>query len=329
MSSGATGRSTLILSRHWKAADSELSFVTRALAGAASRTTEVTVVVPSEAGRPQADGAFDLLPAGVGPEGGWPDPPDGPWIAAVQAGTNVIVDEIDTTARALLRRLPLPSSVHTVAPSASEPGSPGEVALRFTGSSATVSSDSLGLHVPINPLAATHRHNGLGFTDYLLVLSDRVGMDTVAPPTPMAAWLTARFPDAHVVVVEDASAAVWRGRALRGVVSVDTRTDLWRLLAHAHLTVDLAPGPVIARECIESLRFGTPIVVPSTSAALDHAAAGGGLAYAGYAELLECVERLGAPTVRATTSDIGRRYADSQYGDPAAFVARVARVLTS
>jgi hypothetical protein len=151
----------------------------------------------------------------------------------------------------------------------------------------------------------------------------------VQPPMAMAAWLTARFPDADVVVVEDGSAAVWRGRALRGVVSVDTRTDLWRLLAHAHLTVDLAPGPIIGRECIESLRFGTPVVVPAGTAAAAHAAAGGGLTYAGYAELLDCVDRLSARVVRDRTGDVGRRYADSQYGNPAAFVSRVARVLSS
>ena len=98
----------------------------------------------------------------------------------------------------------------------------------------------------------------------------------------MVAWLTARFPDKEVVVVEDATAAVWRGRVLRGIVDVYTRTDLWRLVAHARVTVDLAPGPIIARECIESLRFGTPIVVPAESAARPHADAGGGMTFSGY-----------------------------------------------
>jgi hypothetical protein len=325
VSFGGTGRATLILSRHWRGPDSELSFVTRALAGAASRTTEVTVVVPVEADRPEADGAFDLVPAGVSPDGGWPDPAVGRWITEVRAGTTVVVDEFDASTRTLISRLPAPAAVVAVVPVGSD-GQEGMVPLRFTGSSA---SDSLGLHVPVNPLAATHRHNGLGFTDYLLVLSDRIAAAAVAPPTAMAAWLTARFPEADVVVVEDGSAAVWRGRALRGVVSVDTRTDLWRLLAHAHLTVDLAPGPVIGRECIESLRFGTPIVVPAASAAAAHAAAGGGLTYTAYAGLLEAVERLAGQRARDTMGEIGRRYADSQYGDPAAFVTRVDRMLAA
>jgi hypothetical protein len=130
-----------------------------------------------------------------------------------------------------------------------------------------------------------------------------------------------------VVVVEDACAAVWRARVLRGKVSVYTRTDLWRLLAHARVTIDLAPGPIIARECIESLRFGTPIVVPAESAARAHADAGGGLAYAGYSELLACVAHLSDDRARATMSARGRAYADARYGDQAAFVTSVTRVL--
>jgi hypothetical protein len=181
--------------------------------------------------------------------------------------------------------------------------------------------------VPINPLAATHRHNGFGFTGYILVLSDRTGTPAVAPPTPMVAWLTARFPDKEVVVVEGATAAVWRGRVLRGIVDVYTRTDLWRLVAHARVTVDLAPGPIIARECIESLRFGTPILVPAASAARPHADAGGGMTFTGYPELLAGVAHLSDDDVRATMSSRGRTYADAHYGDQRAFVDVVSRAL--
>jgi hypothetical protein len=143
----------------------------------------------------------------------------------------------------------------------------------------------------------------------------------------MAAWLTARFPDKEVVVVEDATAAVWRGRVLRGIVDVYTRTDLWRLVAHARVTIDLAPGPIIARECVESLRFGTPIVVPEKSAARPHAEAGGGMTFSGYPELLTGVAHLFDESVRAAMSSRGRSYADTHYGDPRAFVDSVARAL--
>jgi glycosyltransferase involved in cell wall biosynthesis len=129
------------------------------------------------------------------------------------------------------------------------------------------------------------------------------------------AWLTARFPSRDVVVVESAKAAVWKGRALRGVVGVATRTDLWRLLAHARLTVDLRPGNVIARECIESLRFGTPIIVPKVSVARHHAEAGGGLSYEDISELLAGVKALEDDVNRSHMSEQGRKYADLYFGD--------------
>jgi hypothetical protein len=323
MTESNADRTTLFVSRTWKLPESELSFVTRSVAGAASRTNQVTVVVPSVAGAVEPDGAFDLFGAGIGPDGSWPSPTDAVWPAGLPADTTIIADELDHPTRALLQTKAPNALIHTIASSAdvAGPSSP----LRFTGP--TDGSDVIGLHVPINPLAATHRHNGLGFTGYLLVLSDRAGAPDVVPPTPMAAWLTARFPQIEVVVIEDATAAVWRGRVLRGVVSVFTRTDLWRLLAHARVTIDLAPGPIVARECVESLRFGTPILVPHGSVARAHAEAGGGLTFSDHVELLAGVSRLADDGVRAVMSAQGQRYADGRYGDQQGFVDSVARHL--
>jgi hypothetical protein len=179
----------------------------------------------------------------------------------------------------------------------------------------------------VNPLAGAHRHRGLGFTGYVLVLTDRPSTPAVDPPTPAAAWLTSRFHDQYVVVIEGGCAAVWRGRALRGVISIDSRTDFWRLLAHSAMTVDLAPGDVIARECIESLRFGTPIVVPGGTVGANHAASGGGLAFSSTWELLACVDQLLDETERKRFARDGNEYAESLYGDPSVFVNKVARLL--
>jgi hypothetical protein len=329
MSEPVSERATLLLSRSWKVPGSELSFVTRALAGAVSRTSPVTVLVPSAAGAPEPDGAFDLIGAGVGSGGSWPAAGDAVWPGRLPPSTVIVVDEPDAGVLALLDVHASGRPVHTIMPS--DPGAPQRPLrpLRFAGSPAGDAPDFIGLHVPINPLAATHRHNGLGFTGYLLVLSDRVDAPDVATPTPMVAWLTARFPDKEVVVVEDATAAVWRGRVLRGVVDVYTRTDLWRLLAHARVTVDLAPGPIIARECIESLRFGTPVLVPADSAARPHADAGGGMTFSGYPELLAAVAHLSDDSVRAAMSSRGRSYADAHYGDPQGFVDGVSRALAA
>jgi hypothetical protein len=327
MSEPLPDRATLLLSKSWKTPGSELSFVTRALAGAISRTSPVTLLLPSAAGPTEPDGAFDLIGAGMGRDGAWPTAADAVWPGRLPTGTTIVVDEPDDSVLALLDVHAPGHPVHSIVPT--DPRAHGRPLrpLRFTGSHGTDAPDFIGLHVPINPLAATHRHNGLGFTGYLLVLSDRVGVPDGSPPTPMAAWLTARFPDKEVVVVEDATAAVWRGRVLRGVVDVYTRTDLWRLVAHARVTVDLAPGRIIARECIESLRFGTPILVPVDSAAAAHADAGGGMTFSGYRELLAGVVHLADESVRATMSSQGRRYADAHYGDQRAFVDNVARAL--
>jgi hypothetical protein len=326
MTESRSSRTTLFLSRSWKAPESELSFVTRSVAGAASRTSEVAVVVPTPAGTIESDGAFDLLGAGWGPDGTWPSPAQAAWPAGLPHDTTIIVDELDGSTRALLRARAPGCTVRTISSSDDEPSFSS---LRFTGGPEVDDADVIGLHVPINPLAATHRHNGLGFTGYLLVLSDRVAAPDVVRPTALAAWLTARFPHIEVVVVEDATAAVWRGRVLRGVVSVFTRTDLWRLLAHARVTIDLAPGRIVARECIESLRFGTPIIVPRHSVARAHADAGGGLAFGDYAELLQCVSHLADEGIRETMSSRGWKYADARYGDQQAFVDSVARALVA
>jgi hypothetical protein len=318
-------RATLILSQHWKSPESELSFVARSVAGAASRTSEVCIVLPAPAGRPEPDGAFDLLGVGTGEDGSWPGPAEATWPDGLPQGTTIVVDEPDAAALALLSHFAPEQPVHAIAAAAADRHRIAP--LRFTASPEDGTPGLIRLHVPINPLAATHRHNGLGFTGYLLVLSDRIGANGVSPPTPMVAWLTARFPDMHVVVVEDAAAAVWRGRALRGVVSVYTRTDLWRLVAHALVTIDLAPGHIVARECVESLRFGTPILVPVGSAAQPHADAGAGMSFSDYSELLACVTKLSDGGVRDRLSRSGRRYADERYGDPEAFVRSVAHAL--
>ena len=184
----------------------------------------------------------------------------------------------------------------------------------------------MGVHVPVNRLAERHRHHGFGFTDYLLVLSDRTGDHRVPPPA--AAWLSAAFNDADVVVVEDAVASAWKGRALRGKVYVDTRMDLWRLLAHANVCIDLAPGPHVARECIEAMRFGTPIIVPDDPGpGTAHARASGGATFHDESELLEGVAAFRSEPHRAEAATLARQYADAHYGDPAALVRRLRELL--
>jgi hypothetical protein len=326
MTVGITRPPVLVVSASWQGPDTELSFVTRAVAGAASRGSEVTVVTPSPAGEVVPDGAFDLRGIGRGGEEGWPDPREAQWGPPPPPGSTWLFDEAGQAALALFEAFGGGSTAFSVTPVNGD-------AVRdvrhmpFVPARDIGPSEELGMYVPVNPLAATYRHGGLGFTGYLLVLTDRPSRPAITPPTPDAAWLTARFYGRDVVVIEGGRAAVWKGRALRGIVGVDTRIDLWRLMAHAWVTIDLAPGDIIARECVESLRFGTPIVVPSATAGAAHAHAGGGFTFSGTPELLESVEQLLDASERERCSHRGAEYADSRYGDPDAFVAGVARFL--
>jgi hypothetical protein len=316
------GRPALILSRYWKKRQCELSFVIRSIAGAASRGGPVTVLIPGAAGTSQPDGAFDLIGIGAGLSDTWPSAAESRIPGSLPGSAVVIVDELTDAVASLLRQMGVSHQVFAVTGSMGQVAQVSPVNLAVVDPKVDSDARFVGMHVPVNPLAATHRHNGFGFIGYTLVLSDRSGHH--AQPPDAAAWLTAGFYDANVVVVENATASVWRGRALRGVTSIDSQTDLWRLIAHARVCVDTAPGTIVARECVESLRFGTPVIVPGhASAAATHAAAGGGLTYDTMTDLLRCVGQCQDEDYRAQLSAAGKDYADATYGDPALFTERV------
>jgi hypothetical protein len=323
---GVTTPDVVVLSTSWRKRETEVSFVTRAVAGAASRSGAVTVIAPLPSGAVEPDGAFDVMGIGERPRGEWPAVREAQWIRRPHPESTWVLDEPSEGARALFRAFGDQSTAYSIKPDA------GDVLTRmsqlaFVPGLTAGSSEDLGMYVPINPLAMRHRHAGLGFTGYVLVLTDRTCTPAAAPPTAAVAWLTSRFHRHDVVVIEGGRAAVWRGRALRGIVAVDTRMDLWRLMAHAQVTVDLAPGDVIARDCIESLRLGTPIVVPDATVGAAHAHTGAGVTFSSIPALLDGVEQLGSQSERERLSRQGIHYADSLYGDPSAFVTRVARAL--
>jgi hypothetical protein len=270
-----------------------------------------------------ADGLFDVHPVGTGPQGAWP----GPGAATLPGGPEpavVLLAAGDSGARDLAR---------AAAPGATQvevgAAGPGPGLRLWTGPPGGDDPGAVGLHVAVHPLAAAQPHNGIGFGDYLLVLTDRAGRPSDPSPTAAVAWLSAARPGDHVVVVEGGEAEVWRGRARRGRIGVDTRTDLWRLVAHARVVVDLAPGTLVARECVETQRYGIPLVAPAGTLGAAHATAGGGAAFAGAAGLLAAVEAAGTPGSRPGRSARARAYAEAAYGDPAAFVDRVGRVLAT
>jgi glycosyltransferase involved in cell wall biosynthesis len=293
------------------------------VAGAASRCARLTIFAQSESGDIEPDGAFDVV--GIqAEERRWPELDSERWRRRPNASSIWIIDEPSEDAIALLDTRASETALLTIGPSE---GAPARSLPRLLMTPAT-SADTIafGPYVPVNPLAAASRHTGFGFTNYVLVLTDRSGHPSLDRPTPDVAWLTSRFYDEYVIAVEDGRAAAWKGRALRGVVDVHTRTDLWRLLAHAQVTVDLCPGNIIGRECIEALRFGTPIVVPANSVAAEHTRSGGGRTYDDIGGLLEAVELFIDERTRETASHRGLEYA-AFYADPHASVGRMAKVL--
>ena len=325
MAEERSGVPIAVLSSTWGNEHDEVAFVIRNLAGAISRFGAVSVLVPGRPGPPRADGAFDLVPVGEPAAGRWwPDPQTACWPES-HTPAIVLIDRPDQDLLGIVRRF-VPG-VPIVAVGAGTTVPDGTDALWQVGTGPFdpgASVYEVGLHVPINPLAAKRRHNGLGFTDYVLVLGDRrPGLGIEEPPSPLVRWLVSRFPRNDVVVVENAVASAWRSRSLRGRVTVDTRTDLWRLVAHALVVVDLLPGPLVARECVESLRFGTPVVVPAGTAAASLAASGGGLWYEDVAELLACVDAFSDRQMRDTLGAQGRAVAEARYGSPERFVDRV------
>ena len=151
-------------------------------------------------GATSPDGAFDLVGIGVRPGARWPRPGDARWIHTPRPRAIWVLDEPNEDARSILgafgdRR----GLLH-------RPGAAGGGLVLAPVAphawSATGTSEMLGMHVPMNPLAGAHRHAGLGFTGYVLVLSDRPQAPAVQPPTPAVAWLTSRFHDRYIVVVE-------------------------------------------------------------------------------------------------------------------------------
>jgi hypothetical protein len=95
-------------------------------------------------------------------------------------------------------------------------------------------------------------------------------------------------------------------------------------MAHASVCIDLAPGLLIGLECIEALRFGTPVIVPDDCGpATLHARASSGHTFADATELVAATLDMQVPDKRANASASGKAYADRYFGDPDRFVSSV------
>ncbi len=319
-----------VLSPSWvQAPHSEIAEAVRSIAGALSRLALVDVFVPGE-GATFADGAFDVTPIG-----GARAPRARYEAVVVEAGRRGD-GELARTAGPLAAGAPVLAvggarfTVDGVLDVGLDGAAGGSGAgTGFDGDARTAPAvHHVGLYARVHPDARSRRHYGLrGIPDYLLVLGDRPGVPATPTPSHRTRWLLARFARQHVVVVEGGVARAWRSRSCVAQFDVHTRMDLWILMAQSKGVVDLLPGDVYARECVEALRLGVPIVVPGGSAADRLASAAGGMRFTSTAELLSCAEALDDPATRTALASSGREVADRWYGDPHAVVTRLAGAL--
>ncbi len=315
-----------VLSSSWaRTPQDEAGVAARSIAGALSRLAAVHVFVPGT-GAQFADGAFDPAPIGAAPR------PFTPYRAVVvETADGDDGEQVAASVASLARGAPVLSvgaasfAVDGVLDvGLGEDGGAGG-GDRGRGAPAV---HHVGLYARVHPGATGRRHYGLGsLGDYVLVLGDRPGVPSTPSPSDRARWLLSRFARSYVVVLEGGVARAWRSRSCVARFDVHTRMDLWILMAQAWAVVDLLPGGVYARECVESLRYGVPIVVPGGSAADRLARASGGMRFTSTADLLSCVEALGDPTTRETLASAGRDAADRWYGDPHGLIARLAVAL--
>ena len=107
---------------------------------------------------------------------------------------------------------------------------------------------------------------------------------------------------------------------VRPVVS---RTDVWRWMIRAVAVLDPGPPRPFARDTLEAMLCGVPVIVrDQPGAAREHAERGnGGLWYRTDRELVACLERLSADNcLRQRLGEQGREYAVRQSGHVAAFI---------
>ncbi len=182
----------------------------------------------------------------------------------------------------------------------------------------------LGAPLAANPGARSEPDAMVGDTGAVLVITG-APLDDPREQGGGSQLVRIYFPDRTVAVVHDDTFRVWRRGRLEEGPPVTRSSDLARLMAWACVTVDLRPGPLFARRTIDSLLYGTPVVVPRDSRARQHAALGkGGLWYSGPVELVGCIEAMLDPSTHDPLSRQGRTYAAQEYGSTDQFIERVA-----
>lgn len=306
----------------------------RGVAAGISRTWDVAIIDVSSSAAAHADGAFCM----------WTSDQVTARLGAERNGTQpvlAIVAEADAAARGALATCLPDVPLVSVGTSTTNPDASLVrlcVDVPPTDPAAIRSTDHhVGLFVRVHPGASERRHEGVrSLPPYLVVLDEpdpaaKLGKPgavlaepgTEGAPSETARWLLARFPTRHVVVVRDATASVWRSRSISHRFAVHTRMDLWLLMAGSCGVVDLAPGPLFGRECVEAIRYDLPVVLRTGCGADGIVGAGGALGFTALGELYDDVEALGDAATSSRLVDAGRELAETWYAGADRFVERL------
>jgi len=209
------------------------------------------------------------------------------------------------------------------------------VVLTVTESERQVVSDSypskdvvaVGPPLAANPSVWREPNPYLGENDYLVVLTD-APLASTAYTSNLARLVRLAFPYQRVAIVATDAFDVWlRGNVVRSA-PITRGSDLLRLMAWARTTIDLAPGSLVARRCVESLLYATPILVPEGSKAHEHARLGcGGLWFETSDELVRCVDAVLDSNTAEELGKQGQGYAESKYGSTQSFIRQVSSVV--
>ncbi|MHB1987708.1 MAG: glycosyltransferase [Acidimicrobiales bacterium] len=182
------------------------------------------------------------------------------------------------------------------------------------------------LSFPVNRQGAQAGLAGMAtFGRYLLVVSGWPDDDPDASTAPPHDYLRSALGDISIAEVRSGRWLVTSGGRRYDVPWAASRMNLWRLMARAVVTLDVrVPGP-IGREAVESMLFGTPVVVPAGSVAAEHAkVSNGGLWYGSPGEMLDAVSYfVDHPADRARLARAGQQWAEREHGNTTAMISDV------
>jgi hypothetical protein len=187
----------------------------------------------------------------------------------------------------------------------------------------------LDLALPMNRAAVRHRLFGVRWFGRYVVMLRGFPAGRPRHPRSISHELMRRvLGHVSVAEVDDRRWRITDGKNILVLPVNPTRVNLWRLMEHALMTIDLRPASPLGRETLESLLLGTPVVVPDASAAMEHArAADGGLWYRDLGECFDAARTLLDRPLRERLAGQAETYALAHHGDMGDFVERCTAIV--